>query len=81
MCFSHCFLPSNVIDHPSKVKKPQKSLLFWWFRRQESQKYCCVNLSWVRMRRRKHKVVTSRHLGRLQASPKGTISMTLSHSS
>jgi hypothetical protein len=81
MRFSNCLLPSNVMSHSRQNKKIAESSLFGWFRRQESQKYCCVNLSWVRMRRRKHKVVTSRHLGGLQASPKGTISMTLSNSS
>jgi hypothetical protein len=63
-----CSRPASQII-PVKIKKPCNQSHLGDFRHQTNQKLCCVNPSWLIMRRRKHKVVTSRHRRSVEAIP------------
>ena len=47
MRFSHFLRPSNVRGYSRQNQKIVESALFGSFLQQESQKYCCVNPSWL----------------------------------
>lgn len=64
-----CVRPTSG-NIPGEIKKIVESMLFGRFRQQQSQKCCFVNPSWLEMRRRKHKVVTSRHRRGVEAISK-----------